>query len=165
MAELRETTTTAPTLGAWILPVSANACVAIGRYELKHIEYIKNCVTLPGLPAFCELGFVWHEQFIPALDVHSLVTRRRMNSVEGEQMAAIVAYENSSGELSVGAILLRGVPKLVKVSPAQSIAVSELASEWQLLATAAFKDDQSNYPVLDLRSLFDRTPADLLAMH
>lgn len=165
MGDLAEKTASTSAMGAWILPVSANACVAVGRYELKHIEYIKNCITLPGLPAFCEQGFLWHDQFIPALDVHSLVTRRRMSSGEGEQMAAIVAYEDSSGELSVGAILLRGVPKLVKVNAEQSIAVSELASEWQLLAAAAFKDEQSSYPVLDLRGLFDRTPADLLAMH
>lgn len=152
-------------LGAWLLPISANASVAVGRYELKHIEYVSDCITLPGLPAFCESGFVWRDQFIPALDLYSLVTHRRHATAEGERMAAIVAYEDTRGEICVGAILLRGVPKLVNVTPAQSIAVADLASEWQLLAAAAFKDGQASYPVLDLRSLFDKSPADLLAMH
>lgn len=152
-------------LGAWILPISANASVAVGRYELKYIEYISACVSLPGLPAFCEQGFVWRNRFIPALDIHSLLTRRRLPVTEGEQLAAIIAYENGQGELAMGAILLRGVPKLAPVKPSQSVALTELNPELQLLAQAAFKDENNLYPVLDLRSLFDRTPVDLLSLH
>lgn len=155
----------APELGAWILPISATASVAVGRYELKYIEYISACVSLPGLPAFCEQGFVWRNRFIPAIDIHSLLTRRRLPATEGEQLAAIIAYENALGELATGAILLRGVPKLSSVKPSQSVALTELSPELQLLAQAAFKDENNLYPVLDLRSLFDRTPVDLLSLH
>lgn len=152
-------------LGAWILPISASTSVAVGRYELKYIEYISTCVSLPGLPAFCEQGFVWRNRFIPAVDIHSLLTRRRLPVVEGEQLAAIIAYENALGELAMGAILLRGVPKLSSVKPSQSVALTELSPELQLLAQAAFKDEDHLYPVLDVRSLFDKTPVDLLSLH
>ena len=152
-------------LGAWILPISSTASVAVGRYELKYIEYISACVSLPGLPAFCEQGFVWRNRFIPALDIHSLLTRRRLPVTEGEQLAAIIAYENRLGELAMGAILLRGVPKLSPVKPSQSVALTELSPELQLLAQAAFNDENNLYPVLDLRNLFDRTPVDLLSLH
>ncbi len=152
-------------LAAWILPISATASVAVGRYELKYIEYISTCVSLPGLPAFCEQGFVWRNRFIPAVDIHSLLTRRRLPATEGEQLAAIIAYETALGELAMGAILLRGVPKLSSVKPSQSVALTELNPELQLLAQAAFKDANHLYPVLDLRSLFDKTPVDLLSLH
>ena len=152
-------------LSAWILPISAQASVAVGKYELKYIEYISNCVSLPGLPAFCEQGFVWRNRFIPALDIHSLVTRRRMPVTNKEQLAAIIAYENIQGELSLGAILLRGVPKLSVVKPSQSAALTELSPEFQLLSQAAFKDENNFYPVLSLSSLFNRTPVDLLSLH
>jgi hypothetical protein len=152
-------------LGAWILPVSAQASVAVGKYELKYIEYIDHCVSLPGLPAFCEQGFVWRNRFIPVLDIHSLITRRRMPGTDKEQLAAIIAYENTQGELSMGAILLRGVPKLSMVKPVQSISLTDLAPEFQLLSHAAFKDGDNLYPILDLPSLFNRTPVDLLSLH
>lgn len=165
-------------LGAWLLPVSPDVTVAVGRYELKYIEYINSCVTLPGVPAFCEQGFVWRNRFIPALDIYSLVTRRRMPLPDGEQLAAIIAYENAVGTIEMGAILLRGVPKLLSVKPEQSVAISELRREWQLMSQAAFKVDanaadvqaavsaeQDIYPVLDLRALFDNTPVDILSLH
>jgi len=152
-------------LGAWILPISPTQSVAIGRYELKYIEYVDSVVGLPGLPAFCEQGFVWRNQFIPALDLWSLLTRRRMPTTNSEHLAAIIAYENAQGEISIGAILLAGVPKLIAVAPVQSVAITELHQEWQLLAQAAFKDENTLYPVLDLRCLFDKTPVDLLSLH
>lgn len=152
-------------LGAWVLPISAGTSVAVGRYELKHIEFINASLTLPCLPAFCEQGFVWRNHFVPMLDLHSLINRRRMSASTAEQLAAIIAYETAQGELAVGAILLRGVPRLTRVAPAQSVAISELDADWQRLAHAAFKDDKALYPVLDLRGLFDKSPADLLALH
>lgn len=152
-------------LGAWVLPISAGTSVAVGRYELKHIEFINTSLTLPCLPAFCEQGFVWRNHFVPMLDLHSLIQRRRMSGSAAEQLAAIIAYEGAMGELAVGAILLRGVPRLIRVAPAQSVSTSELDVDWQRLAHAAFKDDKALYPVLDLRCLFDKSPADLLALH
>lgn len=152
-------------LGAWVLPISPDISVAVGRYELKHIEFINTSLTLPCLPAFCEQGFVWRNHFVPMLDLHSLINRRRMSGSSAEQLAAIIAYEGALGELAVGAILLRGVPKLIRVAPTQSVAISELDADWQRLAHAAFKDGKALYPVLDLRCLFDKSPADLLALH
>jgi hypothetical protein len=152
-------------LAAWILPISATQSVAVGHYELKYIEYVNALVGLPGLPAFCEQGFVWRNRFIPALDLWSLLTRRRMPTNNAEHLAAIIAYENAQGELAMGAILLAGVPKLLAVTPGQSVALTELHQEWQLLAQAAFRDENALYPVLDLRSLFDKTPVDLLSLH
>ncbi len=160
-----EDASVAPELSAWLLPISPTQRVAVGRYELKYIEYVDAVVSLPGLPAFCEQGFVWRNRFIPALDVWSLLTRRRMPSQNSEHLAAIIVYENAQGDLAVGAILLAGVPKLVAVVPAQSVAITELSQEWQLLAHAAFKDESATYPVLDLRCLFDKTPTDLLSLH
>jgi chemotaxis signal transduction protein len=139
--------------------------VAVGRYELKYIEYINACVRLPGLPAYCEQGFLWRDRFIPALDIHELVSRRRTRVQEEERMAAIIAYENGEGQIDMGAIFLRGIPRLLPVKPEQSVAINNLDTTWQLLAHAAFADQDQCYPVLDLRALFDRTPADLLAMH
>ena len=152
-------------LGAWVLPISPGMSVAVGRYELKHIEFISTSLTLPCLPAFCEQGFVWRNHFVPMLDLHSLVNRRRMAGTSGEQLAAIIAYESALGELAVGAILLRGVPRLIRVAPAQSVSINELDAGWHRLAHAAFKDDKALYPVLDLRCLFNKSPADLLALH
>lgn len=150
---------------AWLLPISPTQSVAVGRYELKYIEYVESVVSLPGVPAFCEQGFVWRNRFIPALDLWSLLTRRRMPSQNSAQLAAIIAYENAQGDLAMGAILRAGVPKLIAVKPAQSISTAELHQEWQLLAQAAFKDENTAYPVLDLRCLFDKTPTDLLSLH
>ncbi len=152
-------------LGAWILPINSQASVAVGKYELKYIEYISHCVSLPGLPAFCEQGFIWRNRFIPALDMHSLITRRRMPITEKEQLAAIIAYKNTQGDIAIGALLLRGVPKLCTVTPQQSIPVTDLAPEYRPLSHAAFKDGNNLYPVLDLPSLFTRTPVDLLSLH
>lgn len=157
--------TTEESLGAWLLPIDSATSVAIGRYELKYIEYINTSLRVPGLPAYCEQGFIWRDQFIPALDLHELVTRCRTRPSEGERMAAIIAYENANGKIDIGALFLQGVPRLLEVSPQQSRATSTLASPWQLLAHAAFTADDHTYPVLDLRALFDQTPADLLSMH
>jgi len=154
-----------PALAAWILPVSPTQSVAVGRYELKYIEYVDSIVELPGLPAFCEQGFVWRNRFIPVLDLWSLLTRRRMPANNSEHLAAIIAYENAQGEISTGAILLAGVPKLIAVAANQSVAVTELHQDWHLLAQAAFRDENTLYPVLDLRCLFDKTPVDLLSLH
>lgn len=153
------------TLGAWILPISSRVNVAVGHYELKSIEYVRETVSLPGLPAFCEQGFVWRNQFIPALDLHSLVSRRRIPCVSGEKLAAIIAYENNSGEVLLAAIFLQGVPKLLHVMPAQSVAITELGNEWRHIALAAFRAGEGLYPVLDLHALFDKSPADLLTLH
>ena len=152
-------------LGAWVLPIGHGASVAIGQDELKYIDYDKNTVTLPGLPAYCEKGFQWRDHFIPALDLYSLAERRRIPMAEGEQMVAIIAYENNLGKIEFGAIFLRGVPKLMLVNPQQSVSVAELKTAWRLLSHAAFKDQDNIYPVLDLRCLFDKTPADLLVLH
>ncbi len=152
-------------LAAWLLPISPTQSVAVGRYELKYIEYVDAVVDLPGVPAFCEQGFVWRNRFIPALDLWSLLTRRRMPVNNAEHLAAIIAYENAQGDLAAGAILLAGVPKLVAVTPSQGVPIAELHEEWQLLAQAAFKDENTLYPVLNLRCLFDTTPADLLSLH
>lgn len=152
-------------LWAWLLPISPTQRVAVGRYELKYIEHVNAVVSLPGLPAFCEQGFVWRNRFIPALDLWCLFTRRRLPNQNSEYLAAIVAYENAQGELVMGAVLLAGVPKLVAVAPAQSVAIAELHEEWQPFAEAAFKHENTTYPVLNLRCLFDKTPTNLLSLH
>ena len=152
-------------LSAWLLPISATQSVAVGRYELKYIEYVDAVVSVPGLPAFCEQGFVWRNRFIPALDLWRLLTRRRMPNQASQHLAAIVAYENALGELAMGAFLLAGVPKLVAVAPAQSVAVEALPQEWQPLALAAFTVEGTIYPVLDVGCLFNKTPTGLLALH
>lgn len=162
---LNKSEAVAQDLAAWILPISPTQSVAVGRYELKYIEYVDAVVDLPGLPAFCEQGFVWRNRFIPALDLWSLLTRRRMPINNAEHLAAIIAYENGQGEIATGAILLAGVPKLLAVAPDQSVAITELHQEWQLLAQAAFRYENTLYPVLDLRCLFDKTPVDLLSLH
>ena len=160
------TSTSAKTeLGAWLLPIGRGASVAIGQYELKYIEYVKTSVTLPGLPAYCERGFQWRDHFIPMLDLYSLAERRRIPVADGEQMVAIIAYENAQNEILFGAIFLQGVPKLMSVKPQQSVPVAELKTAWRLLSHAAFRDQDNLYPVLDLRCLFDKTPADLLVLH
>ena len=151
-------------LAAWVLPVSPTESVAVGQYELKHIEPVNSLVSLPGLPAFCETGFVWRDHFIPALDLRSLVTCKRSAPVK-ESLAAIIAYESAKGELGMGAILLCGVPKLVSVSASQSVALTALPQQWQMVAQAAFKTNTGVLPVLDLGCLFDKTPADLLSLH
>lgn len=152
-------------LGAWLLPVDQTTYVAVGRHELKYIEYVNDCVCLPGLPSYCEQGFLWRDRFIPALDIHQLMTHTRQKQADQEKMAAIVAYENALGQIDVGAIFLQGVPKLLPITPQQSVAISLLDLPLQLLAHAAFEHEQKSYPVLDLRALFDQTPADLFAMH
>lgn len=152
-------------LGAWLLPIDNATSVAVGRYELKYIEYVSSSVRLPGLPAYCEEGFVWRNRFIPAIDIHELVAHRRTRPSESERMAAIIAYENNQGKIEIGAIFLRGIPRLMQIKPEQSVAVTTLETPWQLLAHAAFTAEDKCYPVMDLRALFDRTPADLLAMH
>jgi len=152
-------------LGAWILPIHSQTSVAVGKYELKYIEYINHCVSLPGLPAFCEQGFIWRNRFIPALDIHSLITRRRLPVTDKEQLAAIIAYKNTQGDMAMGAILLQGVPKLCVVKPQQSVSLADIAPEFQRLSHAAFKEGNNFYPVLDLPALFSRTPVDLLSLH
>lgn len=152
-------------LGAWLLPVDQSTSVAVGRYELKYIEYVNDCVCLPGLPSYCEQGFLWRDRFIPALDIQQLVTHTRHQNTGQEKMAAIVAYENALGQVDLGAIFLCGVPKLLPITPQQSVAISLLDLPLRLLAHAAFQHQQKSYPVLDLRALFDQTPADLFAMH
>lgn len=152
-------------LSAWILPIGHGKSVAIGQHELKYIEYLTAAITLPSLPAYCEQGFQWRDHFIPALDLHSLTERRRAPLVVGEQMAAIIAYQNAQEKIEFGAIFLHGVPKLLQVQANQSVALTELKIAWRLLAHAAFKDQDDVYPVLDLRCLFDKSPADLLSLH
>ena len=152
-------------LGAWVLPIGHGASVAVGRFELKYIEYVATGVTLPGLPAYCERGFVWRDRFIPVLDLCSLIERRRAPVLEGEQMVAVIAYENMQNQLELGAILLQGVPKLLAINPEQSAAIEDLNATWQPLAHAAFSVDDQLYPVLDLRSLFGSSPAELLCLH
>ncbi len=152
-------------LGAWILPIGHGASVAVGQHELKYIEYITDSVILPGLPAYCEKGFQWHDHFIPALDLYSLTERRRIPMTNGEQIAAIIAYENAQGKIDFGAIFLQGVPKLMSVKPQQSVPLTELKTVWRLLSHAAFRDEDTLYPVLDLRCLFDKSPSDLLSLH
>lgn len=152
-------------LGAWLLPIDATVSVAVGRYELKYIEYISASIRLPGLPAYCEEGFLWRDRFVPALDLHELLTRRRTPPSDKERMVAIISYDNAQGDLDFGAIFLRGAPRLLQIRPEQSVALATLDSPWQLLAHAAFNDGEHAYPVLDLGSLFNQTPVDLLSIH
>jgi chemotaxis signal transduction protein len=162
---MQQAVASAAELNAWILPIAKGISVAIGQHELKYIEYISATVTLPGLPAYCEQGFQWRDHFIPALDLQSLVERRRNPAPSGEQLAAIIAYENVRGQLAFGAIFLQGVPSLLPVTPQQSAPLTDLSSAWRLLAHAAFNDQGSVYAVLDLRCLFDKNPVDLLSLH
>jgi hypothetical protein len=88
-----------------------------------------------------------------------------MPVTDKEQLAAIIAYKNNQGDMAMGAILLQGVPKLHAVKPQQSVSLTDLAPELRILSHAAFKDGDNLYPVLDLPSLFGRTPVDLLSLH
>lgn len=153
-------------LEAWLLPISKDMTVAVGRYELKYIEYPQTMVALPGLPAYCEQGFVWREHFVPVIDLHGLISRRRPPITEGDDMVAVIAYEQGAdSRLAVGAITLRGVPQPVAVDAMQAIPASELEGVWPLLSLAAFRQHEQVYPVLDLCQLFDTTPKELLHLN
>lgn len=157
--------TSAENLGAWLLPVTDTAVVAVGRYELKYIEYISSSIRLPGLPDYCAQGFIWRDRFVPAVDLQQLALPNEPIISNTERLAAIIAYENSDGSLATGAIYLRGVPRLLQIKPEQSLSINQLETSWQLIAHAAFQAQDRIYPVLDLRALFDSTPADLNALH
>lgn len=153
-------------LEAWLLPIGKGITVAVGRYELKYIEYPQTKLTLPGLPAYCEQGFVWREHFVPIIDLLGLISRRRSPSTENDDMVAVIAYEQGAdSQLAVGAIALRGVPQPVAVDAMQAVSATELEGVWPLLSLAAFRQEEQVYPVLDLCQLFDTTPKELLHLN
>lgn len=153
-------------LNAWLLPIGGGVTVALGRYQLKYIEYPEQLVTLPGLPAYCEQGFIWREQFVPILNLLGLATRRRLAETRAEKMVAVVAYEQAGqSSLGIGALNLEGPPQHVTLAPDQAEASSQLDGVWALLASAAFRTQDSVYPVLNLEQLFNTAPQDLLKLH
>jgi hypothetical protein len=153
------------TLGAWLLPVGDGLQVAVGQFELKYIEHVQDAGSLPGLPAFCERGFVRRKRFIPLLDLPALMARKRLVAAKSEVLAAIVAHQNAQGEIEFGAILLQEAPRLISLAPDQALALGDLPEICRLFSVAAFSHEGIPYAVLDLNSLFSKSPAQLLSLH
>lgn len=154
-----------PPLQAWLLPIAEGMTVALGQAELKYLEQVQTPVVVPGLPAYSEQGFIWREQFIPIINLHQLITRRRTRLSE-EQLVAIVAYQSEEEEsLQLGALALSNMPRLAEIDPEQAQPADNLVGAWQTLAHAAFSQDGQTRPVLDLAYLFGTAPHELLTRH
>lgn len=152
-------------LKAWLLPITGESRVALGQAEVKYIEQIQKPVRVPGLPAYCEHGFLWRERFIPLLNLPQLITRRR-TPLSAEQLVAIVAYQpEGSNEIQLGALALAAVPKLETLTASAARPPAQLPPPWSALAHAAFDYQDQTCPVLDLPKLFSTTPNQLLALH
>lgn len=152
---------------AWLLPLNDTVSVALGRAELKYLEHLEQFDTLnraageddsssEALPGYCRSSFLWRDLRIPLISLAHLANLPE-RTTENEQLVAIVAYQLEPDEtLHLGALPLSAVPKLIQVIPEQAHPCSELAAPWRDFAHAAFQQNQTCYPVLDLQRVFAR---------
>lgn len=139
-------------LDGWLLPIADDVIVAIGRYELKYIEYLAAEVGYASAKGARD--FFWRGRYIPVLDVATLAEASAEDATLSERIVAIVAYEDIAGNLLMGAIFLVDIPQMVHINSSQCVAVELLPHPWPSLAHAAFSYQHRDYPVLNLSALF-----------
>jgi CheW-like domain len=131
---------------AWILTLSPELQVVIGRYELKYLESGTSLIKVPGAPDYCNRMIHWREQLVPVMNLPRLLycphychlnregqdasTPDHCNGCIDQSMEsglAMVAFRSEQG-MAYGAFPLVEAPKLITVFADHVLPIANLKS-------------------------------------
>jgi hypothetical protein len=146
---------------AWLLQLSQNLCVAIGRYELKYLETDYELIQVPGAPDYCNRCIHWQEQLIPVLEAPRLLQASTSSAVLASEAAglaisglAIVAYEGQGQGMGLGALAVVHPPSLVAIAASQALDLQALPPRLRSYSRACFAYQGQSLGCLNLGHLF-----------
>ena len=108
---------------AWLLECGNSLAIAVGDHEM--VEYIQGpfCYSVPATPGYCDSVLLWHDNFVPVMDIAALYDRpvEKANSV-----ICILNYQPVANEpLLQVALRVSKAPEKINVDDEQACELSE----------------------------------------
>lgn len=155
------------THSAWLLSLANGRKVAVGKFELKHVETLKNPIFIPSAPAYCNLAIEWQSTFLPLIDIEAYVSCAKeglkpSGRPDSVLYIAIIIFRDVPGQqVNYGGVIITDTPRLVSVSQEQSRFLNILDKPWKPIAHGVFESDGSHIPILNLAAMFGRSAHEL----
>ena len=153
---------------AWLLPLSSGLRAAIGESEILYVLPDRPTLhRVPLAPEHAQHVIVWEKRIVPLIYVGQLFAAPGAEASRPVVVAivAVGADAGPSDDFSLGALLLRAVPKRIEVSDASECELPAALAAWENLLSACFLLAEENMavPILNLAALF--MPAQEPARH
>lgn len=144
---------------AWLLPASS-IHVAIGEYEIVHvIAGWQRYIPVPRSPLWCRHVFLWQGHLLPLFDLEIFINPAPVNNRDVNHdtrgIVAVIAYENSKGEICYGGLKLSAPPAIRVVSNDEICDYPGDFPDWGKIALSCFEDPVAGpVPILDIQKIF-----------
>jgi chemotaxis signal transduction protein len=145
---------------AWIVPLDANLCIAVGEHEMVHFVEHPICEAIPHTPVHCQQVLWWEGALLPVLDLAAWLTGQ---AAERAHAAVGIVRWQERPEMApqYGALLCTGIPQKVRVNDEQVCNLPVQPCGWQQVAISCFRHHGHPVPIVDLPCIF----SDALAKH
>lgn len=112
---------------------------------------------VPGAAYYCSQLAAWRGQWLPLLNLETLINGYPPEFPATMRFTLVVAYQRMRGApIEHGAVALPATPRVIQVSDASQCALPTDSDLWPLLALSCFQHEGFPVPILDSARLFER---------
>jgi len=141
------------TSDAWLLECGDSLLIAVGDHQM--VEYIQGpfCYSVPASPSYCDSVLLWHDNFIPVMDLAALYDQPIDQT---DSVICLLNYQPAANEpLLQIAIRTNKAPIKIQVEDEQVCELSDSikASPLSFVALTSFMMEISPVVIIDINKL------------
>ncbi len=140
---------------AWLLNYAPSRYFSLPLQACHELIQSPRIITVPGMARYALGLLYWRGQWLPLLDMHSLITGKPIQTTRNIQHYLIVAYRGEQGRVAYASLVLSEFPQVVEVSDDSICALPKMHGfDWHRIASSCFRHVDSRVPIVDGEKLF-----------
>ena len=142
-------------VNALVFHYADDARVALPPHTSTALVEAAELVEVPAAPYFCKHLLRWQNQWLPVLELQSLLNASPSHHPPRGTHVLVVAYQAAkNAAIEYGALRLVGLPLMVPVTDAMACDLPATSDYWSQIAISCFEYEGQPVPVLDTKQLF-----------
>lgn len=142
---------------AWLLQYAPSRYIALPLTACQELVDSPDILPIPATQDYA-LGMIqWRDQWLPLLDLHSLLCNTGTAQHSDTAHYLIVAYYTTDAQVAYVALSLPYFPYLLQISDSALCALPNDNPIWADIADSCIRFQDHRVPIVDSSHLFNRT--------
>ncbi len=140
---------------AWLLNYAPSRYFSLPLQACHELIQSPKIIAAPGMARYAVGLLSWRGQWLPLLDMYSLITGHPIQTAQHMPHYLIVAYRGERGKVAYASLALSEFPQVVEVTDDSICALPRTPGfDWHRIASSCFRHLDSRVPIVDGEKLF-----------